>query len=97
MKLLIDIPEKMYHMINANFYDYGDMNIIIQNGVIIDKKREQEFHKISKFKCPAAIFDKISADIEQEAFDDANGLRYISVNRVLNIIEYYKGANNNGK
>ena len=35
MKLIIDIPEKMYHMINAGFYDYGDMNVIIQNGTPI--------------------------------------------------------------
>lgn len=33
MKLLIEIPEKMYHMINAGSYDYGDMNVIIQNGI----------------------------------------------------------------
>lgn len=96
MKLLIDIPEKMYHMINANFYDYGDMNIIIQNGIVINEKHEH-VHKIEKFKCPAAIFDKISAEIEHEAFDDANGLRYVNVNKALHIIEYYKGVNNNGK
>lgn len=35
MKLIIDIPEKTYHMINAGFYDYGDMNVIIQNGTPI--------------------------------------------------------------
>jgi hypothetical protein len=32
MKLLIEIPEKMYHMINTGSYDYGDMNVIIKNG-----------------------------------------------------------------
>ena len=32
MKVLIDIPEKTYHMISENVYDYGDMNVIIQNG-----------------------------------------------------------------
>ena len=37
MKLIIEIPEKMYHMINAEFYDYGDMNIIIRNGTPLDK------------------------------------------------------------
>ena len=31
MQIVIEIPEKMYHMINAGFYDYGDMNVIIQN------------------------------------------------------------------
>ena len=32
MKIVIDIPGKMYNMINAGCYDYGDMNVIIQNG-----------------------------------------------------------------
>lgn len=32
MKVIIDIPEKMYYMINAGLYDYGDMNVIIKNG-----------------------------------------------------------------
>lgn len=39
MKLIIEIPEKTYHMINAGFYDYGDMNVIIQNGTPLDKIR----------------------------------------------------------
>lgn len=37
MQIVIDIPEKMYHMINAGFYDYGDMNVIIQNGTPLPK------------------------------------------------------------
>lgn len=41
MKLLIEIPEKMYHMINTNYYDYGDMNVIIQNGIPLDQIRER--------------------------------------------------------
>ena len=32
MKIVIDIPGKMYNMINVGCYDYGDMNVIIQNG-----------------------------------------------------------------
>ena len=36
MKLLIEIPEKTYHMINAGQYDYGDMNVIIRNGTPLD-------------------------------------------------------------
>lgn len=37
MKIVIDLPEKMYHMIMAGFYDYGDMNLIIQNGTPLPK------------------------------------------------------------
>ena len=37
MKLVIGMPEKMYHMIIAGFYDYGDMNVIIQNGTPLPK------------------------------------------------------------
>lgn len=37
MQIVIEIPEKMYHMINAGFYDYGDMNVIIQNGTPLPK------------------------------------------------------------
>ena len=35
MKVLIDLPDKTYHKINKNVYDYGDMNVIIQNGTPI--------------------------------------------------------------
>lgn len=41
MKLLIEIPEKTYRMINAGLYDYGDMNVIIQNSIPLDKIRER--------------------------------------------------------
>ena len=36
------------------------------------------------------IIDKIRAEIEQEAFKDANGSKYIFVNRVNQIIDKYK-------
>lgn len=35
------------------------------------------------------ILDKISADIEQEAFKDVNGSKYISINLVNQIIDKY--------
>lgn len=38
MKLIIDIPKKTYDMIMSNKYDYGDMNIIIQNGILFDER-----------------------------------------------------------
>ena len=41
MKLLIEIPDKTYRMIKNNKYDYGDMNIIIQNGTPLDNIRER--------------------------------------------------------
>ena len=37
MQIVIEIPEKTYHMINAGFYDYGDMNVIIYNGTPLPK------------------------------------------------------------
>lgn len=37
IELVIKLPEKMYHMINAGFYDYGDMNVIIRNGTPLPK------------------------------------------------------------
>jgi len=37
MKIVIELPDKTYHMINAGYYDYGDMNVIIQNGTQLPK------------------------------------------------------------
>ena len=37
-----------------------------------------------------SVLDKICADIEQEAFKDVNGSKYISVNLVNQIIDKYK-------
>lgn len=37
IELVIKLPEKMYHMMNAGFYDYGDMNVIIRNGTPLPK------------------------------------------------------------
>lgn len=49
MKLLIEIPEKMYHKINAGFYDYGDMNLIIQNGIPLDKIRSNTMQALTNW------------------------------------------------
>lgn len=38
-----------------------------------------------------SILDKLKADIEQDAFKDVNGSKYIFVNRVNQIIDKYKG------
>ena len=37
MKIVIDIPSRTYERILSNKYDYGDMNIIIQNGTPLPK------------------------------------------------------------
>lgn len=41
LKLLIEIPNKTYRMIKNNKYDYGDMNIIIQNVTQLNNIRER--------------------------------------------------------
>ena len=38
MQIVIELPEKTYHMIMAGQYDYGDMNIIIQNSTLLHDK-----------------------------------------------------------
>ena len=51
MQLLIEIPDKTYRMIKNNKYDYGDINIIIQNGTPLDnniKERMEIMHKLEK-------------------------------------------------
>ena len=37
------------------------------------------------------VLDKIRAEIEQDAFKDVNGSKYIFVNRVNQILDKYKG------
>ena len=40
-QIVIKLPDKTYHMIMANQYDYGDMNIIIQNGTLLSDKLDK--------------------------------------------------------
>jgi carbohydrate-binding DOMON domain-containing protein len=42
MKLIIDVPDKTYHNIIDGFYDYGDMNVIIQNGTPLEEELHRE-------------------------------------------------------
>ena len=37
MQIVIDMPDKMYQKILKNGYDYGIMNVIIQNGIPLPK------------------------------------------------------------
>lgn len=37
MQIVIDIPNEAYENIVKNEYDYGDMNVIIQNGTPLPK------------------------------------------------------------
>ncbi len=58
MQIVIDLPEKTYHMINAGFYDYGDMNLIIQNGTPLPKGHGRlidadEFEELFAKMCPS--------------------------------------------
>ena len=41
--------------------------------------------------CLTCVLDKIRAEIEQDAFKDVNGSKYIFVNRVNQILDKYKG------
>ena len=41
------------------------------------------------------VLDKIRAEIEQDAFKDVNGSKYIFVNRVNQIIDKYKEGSEN--
>ena len=43
MKIIIDIPEKTYQKIKEGIYDYGDMNVIIQNGTPYEKQPHGEW------------------------------------------------------
>lgn len=59
MQIVIDIPDKTYEKIVENEYDYGDMNVIIQNGTplpkghgrLIDESKIEQifFHKEESF------------------------------------------------
>lgn len=37
MQIVIKMPDKTYEKIMSNEYDYGDMNVIIQNGTPLPK------------------------------------------------------------
>ena len=54
--------------------------------VIDDWNRNKKKEKIIKVD----VLDKIRAEIEQAAFKDVNGSKYIFVNRVNQIIDKYK-------
>lgn len=68
MRLMIDIPDKTYRMIKANKYDYGDMNIIIRNGIPLDKiKAEIEEEK----ECAYADFEEYKVEYLGQDWEDA--------------------------
>lgn len=58
-----------------------------------NKKAEKAVHDNlynKGFRDGIAILDKIRAEIEQDAFKDVNGSKYIFVNRVNQIIDKYR-------
>ena len=44
-----------------------------------------------KYQKQEQVLDKIRSEIEQDAFKDVNGSKYIFVNRVNQILDKYKG------
>lgn len=56
MKLLIEIPDKTYDKIIDNSYDYGALNIIIQNGKPIKEDGICDFCKIKELGLMAVCF-----------------------------------------
>lgn len=73
--------EKMF----ADLRDY-EWYTPFQEGVDELKAKVEEELKTSK----RAELEKIKAEIEQDAFKDVNGSKYIFVNRVNQIIDKYK-------
>ncbi len=55
--------------------------------------REYNLRKDAEFKVYKLekAIDEIKAEIEQDAFKDVNGSKFISVNRVNQIIDKYRG------
>lgn len=53
MKIVIEIPEKTYQKIITGTYDYGDMNVIIQNGTPYEERPHGEwmFDEDGYFSC----------------------------------------------
>lgn len=77
MKLIIDIPEQTYkNIIMMCMFGSEEMSATIE--AILNSKPLQ------------AEFEEIKAEIEQDAFKDVNGSKYIFVNRVNQIIDKYK-------
>lgn len=48
MKLIIDIPEKTYQKIKERIYDYGDMNVIIQNGTPYEERPHENWEYLKE-------------------------------------------------
>lgn len=80
IELLIKIPEKMYHMINADLYDYGDMNVIIRNGIPLPKGHGR-------------LIDAEILDLENLYREDDNGFSLVyTESEFQTIIEADKGS-----
>ena len=81
MKLIIDIPEMFYQNKKEN------------KGYVSDLKRDIVWDAMIKgtpLVEQEPILDKIRAELEQAAFNDVIGSKYIFVNRVNQIIDKYK-------
>lgn len=81
MKIVIDIPSRTYEKILSNEYDYGDMNIIIQNGKPLPKGHGRIIDE-SQIK-------HIVCHTERELYGDK--IRYVKATDAPTIIEADRG------
>jgi hypothetical protein len=108
MKLLIEIPEKTYHMINTGSYDYGDMNVIIQNGIPLEQYeyRKKMFSYLDGIadglnessRDTIDVLDKIKAEIKELPYQRlfGNVSSYSLLDTVIEIIDKYRNEVNDG-
>lgn len=52
---------------------------------------DKDYDRLCKALDNENVLDKIRVEIEQDAFKDVNGSKFISVNRVNQIIDKYRG------
>lgn len=109
MKIVIEIPDKTYHMIKSNIYDYGDMNIIIQNGTplpkchgrLIDADMLKEYARVVEdadlgrlHTVDVEDIDNVPTIIEAESEEEWNNYTFREIDFIR--LNAYKKANNIG-
>ena len=68
----------------------------IRTACAIREEKYADYYKeisatMRKYQKQEQVLDKIRSEIEQDAFKDVNGSKYIFVNRVNQILDKYKG------
>lgn len=84
MKILIEINDDIYEHAKESSEDSRDEFDAVR-AIVIGTPIKQ------------SVFDKISDEIEADAFNDVNGVLYVSLNHVKKILKKYKGGDNDGK